>query len=49
MEQVNVANGGQTFSQSFEVTADDVTAGTPIAMVVTIDGTPFCPAGVPDL
>jgi serine protease AprX len=49
MEQVNVADGGQTFSQSFEVTADDVAAGTPIAMVVTIDGTAFCPAGFPDL
>ena len=47
LEQVNVAAFGNTFSQPFEVTAEDVAAGTPIAMVVTIDGTAFCPFGDP--
>ncbi|MEE8517252.1 MAG: S8 family serine peptidase, partial [Alphaproteobacteria bacterium] len=43
-ESVNVAAVGNTFSQPFEVTAADVAAGTPIAMVVTIENTtPFCP------
>jgi hypothetical protein len=47
LEQVAVAAVGNTFSQPFEVTAEDVAAGTPIAMVVTIVGTAFCPFGDP--
>jgi serine protease AprX len=46
-ETAFVANGGDWFSTPFTVTNEDITTG--IAMIVTIDGSPYCFWGDPVL